>query len=103
MERQYYDGKISSSEFLDQACHFYDSWTVHTLEDAWNEEYGPYIMQIDEPRAAEGYDALNEEAGLEPVEIPDDLPAPGVLPLPPPPQQQQPGERRFRACAVCYS
>ena len=84
---------------LDQACHFFDGWTVKTLEDSWNEEYGQYIMQIDHPRTAEGLNEINR--GLPDIDIPEDQPPP------PPPAlaaaaAAAPASRTFNACAVCY-
>jgi hypothetical protein len=84
---------------LDNACHFYDGWTVKTLEDSWNEEYGSYIMAIDNPRTVEELEDLNR--GLEDIEIPD------LQPPPPPPAlaaaaAAAPPSRTFNACAVCY-
>jgi len=96
LEARYHNGELSATKFLDQACHFYDGWTVHTLEDSWNEEYGQYILQIDEPRSAEGFDEINQ--GLEDVDLDDDEPPPARRVAAAP----APAVRTFNACAVCY-
>ena len=85
---------------LDQACHFFDGWTVTTLEDTWNEEYGQYIMQIDNPRTVEVLDEINR--GLLDIEIPDIQP-PALPPaLAAAAALAAPPSRTFNACAVCY-
>jgi hypothetical protein len=83
---------------LDEATHFFDGWNVHTLEDDWNEAYGQYILQIDEPRSAAGYDELNRN--LPDVDVDVEEPRP-----PRPPGGPQGGEiaKKIYACAVCYS
>jgi hypothetical protein len=72
---------------------------VKTLEDSWNEEYGPYIAQIDEPRNSEGFDELN--CGLRPVDVDNEPPRPppaaGAAAAAAAPQ-----ERTFNGCSVCY-
>jgi len=99
LEKKYHSGTLSADKMLDQACHFFDGWTVTNLEDSWNEEYGQYIMEIDHPRTVEGLDELNR--GLDDIEIPEDQPPP------PPPAlaaaaMAAPRTRTFNACAVCY-
>ena len=99
LEKKYHAGTLSATQMLDQACHFFDGWTVMTLEDSWNEEYGQYIMEIDHPRTVEGLNLINR--GLDEIDIPDDQPPP------PPPAlaaaaMAAPPSRTFNACAVCY-
>ena len=100
LEKQYHAGTLSATKMLDQACHFFDGWTVTTLEDTWNEEYGQYIMQIDNPRTVEVLDEINR--GLLDIEIPDIQP-PALPPaLAAAAALAAPPSRTFNACAVCY-
>jgi len=99
LEKKYHAGTLSATQMLDQACHFFDGWTVTTLEDSWNEEYGQYIMEIDHPRTVEGLNLLNR--GLDEIDIPEEQPPP------PPPAlaaaaAAAPPSRTFNACSVCY-
>lgn len=83
---------------LDEATHFFDGWTVQTLDDDWNELYGSYVLQIDDPRSASGYDELNRQ--LPDIEVDRE----DVRPPRPPVFPQPVGSpEKFNACAVCYS
>jgi len=50
MEAKYLEGEMTATRFLDEASHFFDGWSVHTLDDDWNEAYGAYIQQIEDHR-----------------------------------------------------
>ena len=100
LEKQYHAVTLSATKMLDQACHFFDGWTVNTLEDTWNEEYGQYIMQIDNPRTVEVLDEINR--GLLDIEIPNLHPPPQPPALAAVAALAPPAARTFNACAVCY-
>ena len=100
LEKQYHAGTLSATKMLDQACHFFDGWTVTTLEDSWNEEYGQYIMQIDNPRTVQDLDDINR--GLLDIEIPEEQPPPLPPALAAAAAVAAPAARTFNACAVCY-
>jgi lysophospholipase L1-like esterase len=68
MEEKYMSGQLTATRFLDEASHFFDGWNTHTLQDDWNEAYGAYIQQIEDPRNIDILDAMNEE--LPEIELP---------------------------------
>ena len=97
LERKYGRGEISATRLLDEASHFFDTWNVQMLDNEWNEMYGAYILQIDEPRTASGFDEMNRQ--LPDVDVDQEEPRP----------QQPPGDAagaaapsRIIACTVCY-
>jgi len=94
MEAKYLEGEMTATRFLDEASHFFDGWSVHTLDDDWNEAYGAYIQQIEDHRNEAFLDEMNidlpdiELAADEPRRAP---PAPGAAAIP----------RAFNACGIC--
>ena len=86
-------GQLTATRFLDEASHFFDGWNTHTLQDDWNEAYGAYIQQIEDPRNIDILDAMNEE--LPEIELPAQ-PRP-VTPGPP----NGPAPRSFNVCIIC--
>lgn len=100
IERKYHHGELTATRMLDEASHFFDGWTVRTLDDEWNEMYGQYIAQIDDPRSAAGFDDLNAE--LPDVAVDLEEPRPGPPPPPPPNGNGNEVGRAFNGCSVCY-
>ena len=80
---------------------------MNTLEDSWNEEYGHYIAQLDEPRTSVGFDELNR--GLRPVDVDNGSRSPqagggggGGGAAAAAAAAAAPRERTFNACSICY-
>jgi hypothetical protein len=67
------------------------------LDNEWNEMYGSYILQIDEPRTSSGFDELNRN--LADVEVDQEEPRP---PVPPGDAPGAAAGSRIIACPVCY-
>ena len=93
------DGQLSAEQMLDQAQHFFDSWKVEDLTNSWNEEYGQYIVHIDEPDNVAGLDSLN--LGLPNIDVvsDDDEPSQPIANA-----NNGPFVRNwYPVCAVCYN
>jgi hypothetical protein len=101
LEQRYINGELTASAFLDEAQHFFDSWKVDNLSDSWNEEYGQYIVRIDEPANVAVLDDLNR--GLSQINVADENADPDSQPAPLQPAARPALRSWYPGCSVCNS